>query len=327
MRFPRLHRVSITGLAALTVIALTATGCGGGGDTKKSTSGLEKTELNVGMLPVADAAQLKIAIDRGLFKAQGLTVKPQILQGGAEAIPKLKSGNLDFSFGAYVPFFMAQAAGAINLRIVADAFQSAPGTHVILVPKDSPIHTVKDLIGKKIGINVKHNLSSLMVQATLQPSGVKLDDDKNFVPVAFPQMENALKTHSVDAVQAVEPFNTQLQKSIGARLITDLSQGPTVNFPVAGFATTEEFAKKNPKTVAAFQRAIAAAQTLIADRKVLEQVVPTYTKIDAATATTLHYGTYPTSLNTTRLQRVADIMQQYGYLTKSFDVKPLVSTG
>jgi NitT/TauT family transport system substrate-binding protein len=327
MRFPRLHRASIAGLAALTAITLTATGCGGGGGTKKSASGLEKTELNVGMLPVADAAQLKIAIDRGLFKAQGLTVKPQILQGGAEAIPKLKSGNLDLSFGAYVPFFMAQAAGAINLRIVADAFQSAPGTHVILVAKDSPIHSIKDLTGKKVGVNVKHNLSSLMVQATLQPSGIKLDDDKNFVPIPFPQMETALKTHSVDAVQAVEPFNTQLQKSIGARLITDLSQGPTVNFPVAGFATTQEFAKKNPKTVAAFQRAIAAAQALIADRKILEQVLPTYTKIDAATATTLHYGSYPTSLSTTRLQRVADIMQQYQYLTKPFDVKPLVSTG
>jgi NitT/TauT family transport system substrate-binding protein len=329
MRLPRLHRASITGLAALTVLALTATGCGGG-DSKpaaKSGSGPEKTELNVGMLPVADAAQLRIAIDKGLFKAQGLTVKPQILQGGAEAVPKLNSGNLDFSFGSYVPFFMSQSQGAIDLRIVADAFQSAPGTHVILVAKDSKINTIADLKGKKVGVNVPHNLSSLMVQATLQPNGVVLDDTKNFVPVPFPNMEAALKNHSVDAVQAVEPFNTQLQKSIGARLITDLSSGPTQDFPIAGYATTAAFAKKNPKTVAAFQRAINAAQTMLTDRKVLEQALPGYTKIDAATATTLHYGSYPTSLSVTRLQRVADIMEQYKYLTKPFDVKPLVSAG
>jgi NitT/TauT family transport system substrate-binding protein len=327
MRFPRLHRVSILGLATLTAVALTATGCSGSSSSKKSASGLEKTELNVGMLPVADAAQLKIAIDRGLFKAQGLTVKTQILAGGAEAIPKLKSGNLDLSFGSYVPFFMAQSQGVIDLRIVADAFQSAPGTHVILVAKDSNIHSIKDLVGKKVAVNVKKNLSSLMVQATLQPSGVKLDDEKNFVAVPFPNMETALKTHAVDAVQAVEPFNTQLQKSIGARLITDLSAGPTANFPIAGYATTTEFAKKNPKTVAAFQRALAAAQTLLTDRKILEQTLPTYTKIDANTATTLHYGTYPTSLSVTRLQRVADIALQYGYLTKSVDVKSMVSAG
>jgi NitT/TauT family transport system substrate-binding protein len=319
--------VSILGLATLTAVALTTTGCGGSDSSKKSTSGLEKTELNVGMLPVADAAQLKLAIDRGLFKAQGLTVKTQVLAGGAEAIPKLKSGNLDLAIGSYVSFFMAQSRGVLDLRIVADGYQSAPGTHVILVAKDSKIYSAKDLAGKKVAVTVKNNLSSLMVRATLEPTGVKLDDDKNFVAVPFPQMETALKSHAVDAVQAVEPFNTQLQKSIGARLITDLSQGPTANFPIAGYATTSDFVKKNPKTVAAFQRALAAAQTLLTDRKVLEQVLPTYTKIDAATATTLHYGTYPTSLSTTRLQRVADLAKQYGYLTKPLDVKTLVSAG
>jgi NitT/TauT family transport system substrate-binding protein len=279
------------------------------------------------MLPVADAAQLKLAIDRGLFKAQGLTVKTQVLAGGAEAIPKLKSGNLDLSIGSYVSYFMAQSQGAADLRIVADAYQSAPGTHVILVAKDSKINSIQDLAGKKIGVTVKNNLSSLMVRATLQPSGVNLDDDKNFVAVPFPQMEAALKNHTVDAVQAVEPFNTQLQKSIGARLITDVSQGATANFPIDGYVTTSDFAKKNPKTVAAFQRALAAAQALLTDRKVLEQVVPTYTGIDATTATTLHYGTYPTSLSATRLQRVADLALQYGYLKKPVDVKSMVSAG
>jgi NitT/TauT family transport system substrate-binding protein len=327
MKFPHIRRASMAGVAALAALALAATGCSGS-STKKSSTGLEKTQLTIGMLPVADAAQLKLAIDRGFFKAEGLTVKTEILQGGAEAIPKLKSGNLDLSFGAYVPFFMAEAKGAIKLRIVADAFQSAVGTHVILVPKDSPIHTIKDLAGKKIGVNVQHNLCSLLVQATLQPNGVYLDDIKNFVPMAFPAMENALKTHSVDAVQAVEPFNTQLQKSIGARLITDLSQGPTADFPIAGYATTDDFARNNPKTLAAFQRAIGKAQAALADRSILEQVLPTYAHIDAATATSLHFGVYPTSLSATRLQRVVDVMKLYGYLTQPMDVKSLlVGTG
>jgi NitT/TauT family transport system substrate-binding protein len=328
MRFPRLRRGTAVGIAAIAALTLAAaTACGGSDSGQKSASGLEKTELTVGTLPVADFAALQLAITRGFFKAEGLTVKTQILQGGAEAIPRLKSGNLDFSGGSYVPFFQAQDQGVIKLRIVADAFQSADGTHVVLVAKDSPIHTVQDLAGKKIGVNVKHNLASLLIQALAQPQGVKLDEDKNFIPVAFPDMQNALKTGSVDAVQAVEPFNTQLQKSIGARLLADTNEGQTSNFPISGYATTEEFAKKNPKTVAAFQRALGKAQAMLSDRKVLEQVVPTYTKIDTATAASLHFGTFPTTLSVTRLQRVADIMQQYGYLTKPLDVKPLVSAG
>lgn len=319
-------RRSRLALAALTTLALVASGCGES-DTEKSANGLEKTELSIGMLPVADVAQLQVAIDRGLFKAEGLTVKTQTLTAGAESIPKLKSGNLDLSFGAYVPFFQAQASGAIDLRIVADAFQSARGTHVLLVAKDSPIRSVQDLKGKKIGVNAARSLTSLMVQATLQPQGVKLDDDKNFVVIPFPQMEQALKAGTVDAVQAVEPFNTQLQKSIGARLISELSEGATKEFPIAGYAATAEFVKQNPKTVAAFQRAITKAQSLLSDRALLESVLPKYTKLDAATASTLHFGTFPTSLSTSRLQRVADIMKQYGYLSKDLNVKSLVATG
>jgi NitT/TauT family transport system substrate-binding protein len=327
MRFPLLRRRPAIGIAVIAAVTLAAAACGGSGSDQQSASGLEKTDLTIGILPVADCAALQLAINQGLFKAEGLNVKTQLLQGGAEAIPRLKSGNLDASAGAYVPFFQAQSQGVIKLRIVADAFQSAAGSHVVLVAKDSPIRSVKDLAGKKIGVNVKHNLASLLIQALAQPQGVKLDEDKDFIPVAFPDMENALKNGSVDAVQAVEPFNTQLQKSIGARLLADTSQGQTAAFPISGYATTEDFAKENPKTVAALQRALGKAQAMLSDRKVLEQVVPTYTKIDAATATSLHFGTFPAKLDTTRLQRVADIMRQYGYLTKPLDVKSVVSTG
>jgi NitT/TauT family transport system substrate-binding protein len=327
MRFPRRRRAPLIGVAVLAAVTMTAAACAGSGSDQAAASGLEKTDLNVGILPVADCAGLQLAINRGFFKAEGLNVKTQVLQGGAEAIPKLKSGGLDFTSGAYVPFFQAQSQGVIKLRIVGDAFQSAEGTHVVLVARNSPIHTVRDLKGKRIGVNAKHNLSSLFMQAIAQPMGVTLNEDKDFVALAFPDMQGALKNGSVDAVQAVEPFNTQLQQSIGARLLADTNQGETADFPISGYATTQEFAEENPKTVAAFQRALGKAQAMLSDRKVLEQVVPTYTKINAQTASSLHFGTFPTSLSITRLQRVADIMQRYGYLSKPLDVKTMVATG
>ena len=78
--------------------------------------------------------------------------------------------------------------------------------------------------------------------------------------------------------------------------------------------------------MAAFQRAIAKAQELLADRQVLAQTLPTYTQINATTAATLHVGVYPTSINATRLQRVADVMQEYGYSKQPIDVKSLLSS-
>jgi NitT/TauT family transport system substrate-binding protein len=328
MRIRRLRRSSLAGIAVVSAFTLTAAGCGSDEPKSSSSGGLEKTTLNVGILPVADVTQLQLAINRGFFKAEGLTVKTQVLQGGAEAVPKLRAKNLDVSFGAWVPLFLAESGGAIKAHAIADAFQSADGTHVVMVRKDSPIKTAKDLAGKKIGINVKHNLGSLMMQAQLQPQGVKLDDDKNFVEVPFPQMLNALQTKSVDAVQAVEPTATQIEKAIGARKVLELSAGETAKFPIAGFFSTSDFAKDNPKTLAAFQRAVAKAQGMIStDQALIAQTVPTYTKIDAATAEAMHKGSYPTNLDPANLKRVSDIMVKYGYLKSPIDVNSLVSSG
>jgi NitT/TauT family transport system substrate-binding protein len=233
---------------------------------------------------------------------------------------------MDFSIGNYVSYFLAQTSHAIDLRIVSDAYAIGPGTHTVLVTKNSPIHSPKDLADKKIGVNTKKNLSTVLLHVALKPYGVQLDEEKNSTELAFPDMENALKSGVVQAVQTVEPFSTEIQKSIGARPVLDLSQGPTADFPSGGYVATASYLKKNPKTVAAFQRAIAKAQALLAaDRKVLQQVIPTYTKIPASTVPSLHIGTFPTSTNATRLQRVADVMQQFGYLSGPLDVKSLIA--
>ena len=326
MRFLRMYRTATPGLAAIAVLALTITACGGSDSEKpSSSSGLEKSTLTVGMLPIQDAAQLKVAIDKGYFKAEGLTVKMQMLGGGAEAVPKLQSGNLDLAIGAWVPFFQAKAGG-FPLHIVSDAFQTASGTHQIIVAQDSPIRSVQDLAGKKMAVNAKHGLATLLVQGTLQPQGVKLDEDSSFVVVPFPNMQAALKNGSVDSAQCVEPFCTLAQQAIGARMIADLGTGPVGDFPVGGWASTESWSKENPNTEAAFKRAILKAQKDLADPQVLVQTLPTYTQIDAKTAAALKGGVYPTSLDAGRLQRVADTMQQYGYLDKPIDVKALVSS-
>jgi NitT/TauT family transport system substrate-binding protein len=327
MSFLRLYRTATHGVVVIAALALAITACGGSSSEKpsSSSSGVEKSTLTVGMLPIQDAAQLKVAIDKGYFKAEGLTVNMQMLGGGAEAVPKLQSGNLDLAVGAWVPFFQAKAGG-FPLHIVANAFETAPGTHQIIVAQNSPIQTVQDLVGKKMAVNVKHNLATLLVQGTLQPQGVKLDEDKSFVAVPFPNMQAALKNGSVDAAQCVEPFCTLAEQAIGARMIADLGTGPMADFAVGGWASTESWSKSNPKTEAAFKRAILKAQKDLADRHVLEQTLPTYTTIDAKTAAALKVGVYPTSLDAAKLQRVADTMKQYGYLDKPIDVKSLVSS-
>ena len=87
---------------------------------------------------------------------------------------------------------------------------------------------------------------------------------------------------------------------------------------------TAKFAEANPKTIAAFARAVERGAKDATNRKLVEQTIPTYTTIDKQTAALLDLPLYPTSLDAKRLQRVADLMQQFGLLSNHLDVSTMI---
>jgi len=317
------RRAFVAGVA----VALTLTGCGGGDETASSTAsagGLEKTTIKVGVLPIPDPVALFIANKKGFFKEEGLTVEPVIITGGAAAIPQVENGSLDISQTNYVSTFSAVEAGK-KLKLVADMYQAAENNFNIMVPKDSPIKTVADLKGKTILVNNLRNIATLAVTTQLKVAGLT-EKDVNFAEKPFPEMGNAIKSGQADAGWITEPFITATQSQLGFRKLADTMTGETENLPIAGWMATDEWVAKHPKTLAAFQRAISKAQEVASsDRKEIEAMLPEYTKIDAQTASVITLGTFPSELNADRLQKVADLMLEYGYLKKPIDVKSIIA--
>jgi NitT/TauT family transport system substrate-binding protein len=312
-------------LAAPTALLL-MTACGSDSSPGDGGTGPEKTTVTVGYLPAPDFAALFVAQQRGFFRQAGLTVKTQVEAGGATAVPKLASGSLDFSINNYVSAIQASSRGIGPEKVVADAYEVAPRSVGVMVPGDSTIGHPQDLAGKKIAVNTKANFAQLEVTAGLRPYGVTIPES-DFVEADYPQMENALKTRSVDAALMIEPFITAAQQSLGARMVLDMGAqaGPAPDLPISAYVTTQKFAKAHPRTVAAFQEAIGKAQQLVArDRKVVESVLPTYTKIAPAMASRIRIARYPTSVSRVRIQRVADLMLEYGYLKSKFDAGSLL---
>ncbi|MEV4169588.1 ABC transporter substrate-binding protein [Nonomuraea sp. NPDC049709] len=310
-------------------IALVLAGCGGGGDSPPSpaanSTGLEKTTIKVGALPIPDPVALYIANAKGFFKEEGLTVEPVTITGGAAALPQIESGALDISQTNYVSTFLAVGQGK-KIKLVADMYQAAPDTFNIMVPKDSPIKAVADLKGKTVLVNNLRNIATLAVTSQLKAAGLT-ENDVKFAEKPFPEMGNAINSGQADAGWITEPFITANTNTLGFRSIADTMTGATADLPIAGWMATEDWAKENPKTLAAFQRAISKAQQLASsDRKEIEAMLPTYTKIDAKTAAAITLGAYPTALDAARLQKVADLMLEYKYLTSPIDVKSVIAT-
>lgn len=319
-----MRRPLLRGLLALSLAPLLAlTACGNNSSPAANTGGLEKKDIKVGVLPVLGVAPFYIALEKGYFKDEGLNITPEVFKSGADAIPAMTGGSIDAVFTNYISLFSAQAKGVAKFRVIAEASNSAPNSFGVYVMPNSPLKDTKELAGKKIGVNAPGNIATVLVNETLKSSGVD-PSTVQFVIAPFPNMGGLLEKGDVDAAMLPEPFITQLSIQLGVKRIVDAGINTLDGIPVDGYAATEAWVKANPKTAAAFQRAIQRAAGTAADRSEVEKVVQGYAKVDKNTAALVAPLQYPTSINPTRLQRVADLMLAQRLLEAKLDVTPFV---
>ncbi|WP_159447689.1 ABC transporter substrate-binding protein [Streptoalloteichus hindustanus] len=297
----------------------TNTGPGAAGDR-----GLERDKVVVGALPVADVAPLHLARERGYFSAAGLEVEIRPVPSGPEAVTLLLGGGIDIAFSTYPPFYTATAKGTGKLRIVAEALAAKAGTAVLMAAPNSPVRQPGDLTGRKVAVTSTGSISDVSVMAAARMHGVD-PASISFVPMPFPNMETAMQQGSVDAALLAEPFVTKASKNIGAREVFDTATGPTAGLPLSGYGARADFVDRNPKVVAAFQRALARAQAEAeADRSLVEAQLQKFAGIDGETARLMKLGSYPTSLEPSRLQRVPNLLFEFGVLKQQVEAKDLI---
>ena len=325
--FPRRRTACIIAAGLATLWATAA--CGGSGQPSTSTSstgtGLEKTHLTVGALPIVDDAPLFLAIKNGYFKQQGLTVTTQIIPQSTLAIPDMLHGTVDIiGTGNYVSFFEGQAQKTFSIRVLSPGATCTQNSFGILTLPKSGIKGPAGLAGKTIAVNLTNNIQTLTADTLLKANGVNPASVK-YVVVPFPDMAAALKAGRVNAISVVEPFMTGAEQAMGAVPVMSQCSGSVSRLPLSGYFATAAWAAKYPHTAHAFQVAMARAQAFAdANPSAVQKVLPTYTKITAAAAPHIKLSYYPPALNPAQVQRVADLMLAGGLLKTPLDVRPLL---
>ena len=273
-------------LAVSLATALVAAACGSsGGSARPSGSGLEKTHLTVAALPIVDDAPLFLAIKKGYFRQQGLTVTPKIITQSTLALPDLLHGSVDIVGGGnYVSYMEGQASGTFSLKILVAGTQCKAASFGVLAMPSSGITSPAKLAGKTIAVNLTSNIQTLTAGAMLKADGVNPASVK-YVVIPFPDMAAALKAGRVSAISVVEPFLSGAEQALGAKLVLSQCSGPLASFPLSGYFATTAWTQQNPHTAQAFQRAMAKAQAYAdANPAAVRQILPTYTKVTAPAA-------------------------------------------
>jgi NitT/TauT family transport system substrate-binding protein len=296
-----------------------------GTSTSGTGTGLEKTHLTVGALPIVDDAPLFLAIKNGYFKQQGLTVTTQITPQSTLAIPDMLHGTVDIiGTGNYVSFFEGQAQKTFSIRVLSAGATCTQNSFGILTLPKSGIKGPAGLAGKTIAVNLTNNIQTLTADTLLKANGVN-PASVRYVVVPFPDMATALKAGRVNAISVVEPFMTGAEQAMGAVPVMSQCSGSVSRLPLSGYFATAAWAAKYPHTAHAFQVAMAKAQAFAdANPSAVQKVLPTYTKITAAAAPHIKLSYYPPALNPAQVQRVADLMLAGGLLKTPLDVRPLL---
>jgi NitT/TauT family transport system substrate-binding protein len=336
MKFTRDRRVPLAA-AGVAVAAILVTACSssssttgssatasGSASVSTSASGSAAgTNIVVGALPVLDTAGLQVAIKEGYFKAAGLNVTVKSVAQSTAAIPDLLHGSIDvIGGGNYVSFLEAQAHGTFPVEFLAPAVNCTTNSYGVAAMPSSGITKASDLSGKTIAVNLTQNIQTLTTSAVLQADGVSASS-LHYIQIPFPDMVAALKAGRVNAISAVEPF-LSAALAAGAKLVTSTCTGPAADFPLSGYITTQTWAQQHSAAAKAFQQALEKGNAFAnAHPDVVRSVLPTYTSLTAKAAATVPLGTYPGSLTTAPLQRIATLMKGGGLAAPS-DVSSLV---
>ena len=315
------------GFGTVTLIAaaimVLASGCSMAGSRPASTLAAAKPEqadVTVAALPAVDLVALYIAQDEGLFSEQGLHVTIEKIASSQAIIASQLKGQVDITAGSYVPYISAQAAGA-RFRILAEASVLGPGARVLVTTADSPITTVAQLAGKKIGVNGTNSIGTLLVSSLLAENGVS-PKEVDFVTDAqgFPAMPGKLQDGVWAAAFLSEPYITVAQEQYGDQVLADLDQGDTANFPVDGYVATQAWAQKYPNTAAAFVRAIEEGQRIAnSDAPAVQAAMARYDQLPKDVTAAMVLSRYPIGpVDETRIERVATDMLQFGMLGRQY---------
>ncbi|MBI4320310.1 MAG: ABC transporter substrate-binding protein [Chloroflexi bacterium] len=285
----------------------------------------EVSTLKIGNLPVANGADVLAAEKLGYFKDEGLTVESTMAMG-AEGLQAVVAGKLNFVGATFISVPTARAEG-IDFVVVAGrngAQKAPPDSAALMVLKDGPIQSAKDLEGKRIGINLLNNVNWLYARELVARNGV--DPKKiTFAEIGFPQMGDALYNKQVDAVFSTEPFTMIMRDSGKARALSYPFVEIEPGLNIAQWIASEKWVKANPIATRKFARAMTRTiEYLNSNPEEKLKLIAEYTKQDAEVLRKTTLDVLSTKVDVKSLQNQIALMVKHEMLKQSVDASTMM---
>jgi len=208
-----------------------------------ATAATNAEEIAVGNYGVsANGMPFGVALVKGYFKEEGLNITGLISSaGGGTSLRNMLAGG-GVPYGEVNPGVVVSAilAGA-DLRIVSDNVLTV-AEFVWAVKPDSPIKSIKDFKGKKIGYTNPRSTSQALARMLLQAGGYSEADAELVKTGGFGEGIAALDSGQIDVAAITEPLWSKVKNKYRAVVVASETLPPLDN--VVGVTTVEMAEKK-----------------------------------------------------------------------------------
>jgi len=281
----------------------------------------------------ANGMPFGVALTKGYFQEEGANVTSIIAsEGGGTSVRNAMSG---VAYGEANPGAIAVAIqqGA-DLRIVSDNVLTI-AEFAWLVKKDSPIKTIADLRGKKIGYTNPRSTSQALDILMLKKAGLKPEDAELVKTGGFGPMVAALELGQIDVAPVTEPLWSKVKDQFRVLITGSEALPPLDN--VVGVSTAQAVAMRGDfiaAVIRARRRAIQfmrehpeeAGEIIAKPFNITPEVATSAIKnlVNSTTEGIPYWGEGDFHLD--GMKRIIEVQKSVGALTGDIDLSKVIDT-
>jgi NitT/TauT family transport system substrate-binding protein len=273
--------------------------------------------VRIGSIPIDASGESYYGVDSGIFASNGITAQVTTLNTGAAILTAVLAGDLDVGIANPLQIAVAIARGVPLVMLAPAALYSLRDANAnLVVAKNSPFKSPKDLIGATFGVSSLSDFNQLSLLAYLDTNKVPRDS-VHFVELPFSEVGAALARGTIQAAVITEPFKS---KAVAAGQIRDfgdtyLTIQPEIA-PIFWF-TTKGWVQKNPDLAKRFVAAIyATARWANTHYKESGDILARVAKMDPADVATMKRLYFATSNDRKYTEHTLALASQYGMLPR-----------
>jgi NitT/TauT family transport system substrate-binding protein len=283
-------------------------------------------KLVVGINASNDVTPILWAHDTGMFSRAGLDIEIQKFASGTMIAAAVIGGSVDVGRASLLPLIEARARGIPVQLIVADTLAlPIDQDEAIVVAKNSPIGTGKDLNGATLPVPAINDINTIETRAWIDATG---GDSKtvHFIELPISSIVPAIVEGRIPAGMVENPHLAKGLADGTIKIIGRANSALAKRYLITAYFTTESFISQHRDAIVAFAQVMQRSNAFVNDHHAEAMGrVASFWGINASVIENEPRPTTAAFLDPADIQPVIDGALRYGVITKPPDATSMIA--